>query len=196
MAWQIRSAEFVKSGTKPAHFPPPDRPEIAFGGRSNVGKSSLINALLERKSLVRTSKTPGRTQLINFFNVNDALYIVDLPGYGFARVPDSVKRAWGPMIEGYLAQRPNLHAIVVVMDLRRGVKEDDMHLIKAAPLFGIQPILVFTKADKYGPNARKARRFEIARQLEAPPQELILFSSTKGFGQEELWKRIRGLTGL
>lgn len=196
MAWKIQKAEFVKSGTKLAQFPPSDRPEIAFGGRSNVGKSSLINTLVERKSLVRTSKTPGRTQLINFFNVNDALYIVDLPGYGFARVPDSVKQAWGPMIEGYLARRPNLQGIVIVMDLRRGVEEDDMHLIKAAPLFGIQPILVFTKADKFRPNARKARRLELARQLDASPGELILFSSTKGFGQEELWKRIRGLTGL
>lgn len=191
---KITKAEFETAGTKVAHFPESDRPEIAFGGRSNVGKSSLINTLVGRKKLVKTSKTPGRTQTINFFNINDELYFVDLPGYGFAKVPLKLKEAWGPMIEGYLGNRPNLRAIVILMDLRRGVQEDDFELIMAAPLFGIQPILVFTKADKYGKNAREQRRQEIARDIDADPGELILFSSTKGFGQEQLWKRIQNLT--
>lgn len=196
MSWKIHKAEFVKSAVKPRDFPPPDRPEVAFGGRSNVGKSSLINTMVHRKKLVRTSKRPGRTQTINFFNVNDELYAVDLPGYGYADVPDDVKDSWGPMIEGYLANRPNLRAMVVIMDLRRGVEEDDFELIMAMPHVGIQPIMVFTKADKLGKNARYQRRRELAKDIEADPGELILFSSTKGFGRKKLWKRLRYLAGV
>lgn len=196
MSYHVKTAEFAGAGTKPGHFPLSDRPEVAFGGRSNVGKSSLINALLNRKKLVRTSKTPGRTQTVNFFNINDAFYAVDLPGYGFAKVPESVKASWGPMVQGYLGSREGLKAIVVVMDLRRGVQEDDYELIMAAPHFGIQPILVFTKADKYKPNARKTRRREIAEEIEADENELILFSSTKGMGKELLWEKICTLAGL
>lgn len=196
MAWRINTAEFVTSAVAPEGFPPPDLPEVAFGGRSNVGKSSLINSLVQRKKLVKTSKRPGRTQTINFFNINEALYAVDLPGYGFAKVPDEVKAAWGPMIEGYLANRPNLRAMIVVMDLRRGVQEDDFELIMAAPMFKIQPIMVFTKADKLSRNKRDQRRRELARDIDADPGELILFSSTKGFGRKQLWKRIQYLCGI
>ncbi len=192
----IKKAEFVKSAVYPKDFPRGDRPEVAFGGRSNVGKSSLINSLVQRKKLVKTSKRPGRTQTINFFNVNDELYFVDLPGYGFARVPDEVKDSWGPMIEGYLGSRPNLKAMVVVMDLRRGVEEDDYELIMAAPHFGIQPVLVFTKADKFKKNKRMQRRRELAKDIDANPGELILYSSTKGLGRKELWKRLRYLVGV
>ncbi len=196
MAWKIEKAEFVTSAVEPKGYPPPDRPEVAFGGRSNVGKSSLINDLVGRKKLVKTSKRPGRTQTINFFNINDELYAVDLPGYGFAKVPDDVRDAWGPMIEGYLNHRPNLCAMVVVMDLRRGVEEDDFELIMAAPLFGIQPILVFTKADKFSRNKRQQRRRELARDIDADPGELLLYSSTRGFGRDDLWKRISYLCGV
>ena len=192
---RIHKAEFVTSAVDPEGYPRPDRPEIAFGGRSNVGKSSLINTLLHRKKLVHTSKKPGRTQTINFFNVNDDLYFVDLPGYGFAKVPDEVKDAWGPMIEGYLSVRPNLRAMVVVMDLRRGVEEDDFELIMAAPLFKIQPVLVFTKADKLSKNKRELRRRELAEDIETDPGQLILFSSKDGFGRKKLWKRLTYLTG-
>ncbi len=196
MAWQVKTADFVTSATGPEGFPEGDRPEIAFGGRSNVGKSSLINTLVGRKKLVKTSKRPGRTQLINFFNINDKLYAVDLPGYGFAKVPKEVKDAWGPMIEGYLSNRPSLRALVVVMDLRRGVQEDDWELIMAAPHFGIQPVMVFTKADKFKKNAREQRRRELAKDIEANPGDLILFSSTTGLGRDELWKRLLYLAGL
>lgn len=194
--YKVNKAEFMTAGTRPPHFPPTELPEIAFGGASNVGKSSLINSLVGRTKLVRTSKTPGHTQTINFFNINDEMVFVDLPGYGFAKVPLAVKAAWGPMIEGYLAGRPTLRAIVCVMDLRRGVRDDDMMLIKSAPLFGIQPILVFTKADKYGRNAGLQRRREIARELGCPPQDLLLYSSTKAQGAEALWDRIRQITGV
>jgi GTP-binding protein len=150
----------------------------------------LINALVHRNSLVKVSGTPGRTQLINFFKINDELSLVDLPGYGFAKVPLSVKEKWGAMIEGYLASRETLVAVVVIMDLRRGIQEDDLQLIEALPHFGIQPVLVFTKADKYKRNARKQRRKEIAEEFGVEPSELILASSTKKFGLADVWKRI------
>jgi GTP-binding protein len=193
---QIRKAEFIKSATEPSQFPPPDHPEVAFAGRSNVGKSSLINTLLNRKKLVRVSGKPGHTQLVNFFNINDQLYFVDLPGYGFARVPEEVKDAWGPMIEGYLAARPNLAALVCIMDLRRGVEDDDLQLIEAAPHFGVQPILVFTKADKLSKQKRKQRQLDIANEFGVQAGEIILFSSLKGFGVDRVWRRIEELTGV
>ena len=193
---KLRKVEFVKSATKPSQYPEALHPEIAFAGRSNVGKSSLINALVQRKNLVKVSNTPGRTQLINFFCVNDALSIVDLPGYGFARVPHEVKRHWGPMIEDYLAKRQGLVAVVVIMDLRRGVQDDDLQLIEALPHFGVQPILVFTKADKFKPNAQRQRQLEIAQQLKTTPQELMLTSSLKRTGLEALWTRIQHMTDV
>ncbi len=193
---KITKAEFIKSATAPEHFPPPDKPEVAFAGRSNVGKSSLINTLLNRKKLVKVSGRPGHTQLVNFFNINDELYFVDLPGYGFAKVPQEIKDAWGPMIEGYLANRPNLTAMVCIMDLRRGVQQDDIELIEAAPHFGVQPILVFTKADKLNKQKRKQRRIDIANEFGVHKDDIILFSSLNRTGVDRVWKRIEELTGL
>jgi len=115
----IKSAEFVTSAVKPAQYPPADMPEIAFAGRSNVGKSSLINSLVNRKRLVKISTTPGRTQLVNFFAINRAVTFVDLPGYGYARVPLPIKKTWGPMVETYLKDRENLKGVVLLMDMRR-----------------------------------------------------------------------------
>lgn len=196
MPIHIKTVDFIKSATRPQHFTEPDLPEIAFAGRSNVGKSSLINAMVGRKGLVKVSRTPGRTQLINFFQLNDSLSIVDLPGYGFARVPDGVKRSWGKMIEAYLSQRTSLVAVVVIMDLRRGIQEDDLQLIEALPHYGIQPILVFTKSDKFKNNARATRRREIARKNGMNTNELMLVSSLKRTGLDKLWMRIRNLCGI
>ena len=116
---KIISAVFITSATKPSQYPPARLPEIAFAGRSNVGKSSLINTLVNRKRLVKTSSTPGRTRLINFFEINQQIGFVDLPGYGYARVPESVKKTWGPMIETYLSNRNTLKGVVVILDIRR-----------------------------------------------------------------------------
>ena len=110
-------ARFLLSAFQPRQYPPPDKPEIAFAGRSNVGKSSLINTLVNRRGLARTSSTPGRTQAINFFDVDNRLYFVDLPGYGFARVPMAVKKSWQHMVESYLQGRPNLCAVILILDI-------------------------------------------------------------------------------
>lgn len=193
---KITKAEFIKSATEPSQFPPDDVPEVAFAGRSNVGKSSLINTLLNRKALVKVSGRPGATQLINFFNINDTLNFVDLPGYGFAKVPMDVKRRWQPMIEGYLGNRPNLLAMVCIMDFRRGVQEDDLALIHAAPHFKIQPILVFTKADKLKKQETQRKRAELAKEFGVKPDEILLFSSLKKTGMKPVWRRIEELTGL
>ncbi|MEQ8152100.1 MAG: ribosome biogenesis GTP-binding protein YihA/YsxC, partial [Smithellaceae bacterium] len=125
---KITSAEFVKSAVWPTQYPPATMPEIAFVGRSNVGKSSLINTLVGRKNLAKTSNTPGRTQLINFFVVNEAVSFVDLPGYGFAKVSRALKRDWGEMIEAYLKNRPNLVMVILILDIRRDPSDDDLSL--------------------------------------------------------------------
>ncbi len=116
----------MTSATRSAQYPPVNFPEIAFAGKSNVGKSSLINVLVNRKRLVKTSTTPGRTQLINFFDINASMTFVDLPGYGYAKVPASIQKSWKPMIETYLSERPTLKAVVMIMDIRRIPDEKDL----------------------------------------------------------------------
>lgn len=193
---KILKAEFIKSGTKASHWPDLDWPEIAVAGKSNVGKSSMINCLVERKKLVKTSGTPGHTQTINFFNVNDCLSLVDLPGYGFAKVAKSERATWGAMINGYLSSRPQLLGLVVIMDIRRGVDEDDMQLIHACANLGIQPILVFTKADKFSRNQQFKRRQEISKEIGEAADSLLIFSAKNGQGRDELWDRIQQLTQI
>ncbi len=193
---KIKNSAFIKSAIKPSHYPEWDLPEVAFAGRSNVGKSSLINTLLMRKALVKVSRTPGRTQHINFFTVqlgdDRELSLVDLPGYGFARVPAKIKSEWGTMVDSYLGRRL-LKALVIVMDVRRGMEDDDRQLIEALPHFGVQPILVFTKADKLSRNKAHQRLVEITRDLKISNDDLILFSSHTRKGREKLWERIAEL---
>lgn len=193
---KIKTAEFVTSAAWPRDWPESDLPEIAFAGRSNVGKSSLINTLCERKNLVKTSGKPGHTRTINFFNINDQVMLVDLPGYGYAAVSKTERREWRQMIEAYLADRPNLLGVVCIIDIRRGFEDDDMLLITAAPGFGFQPIIVLTKADKLKTNARANTRRKIASGFGCKPDDLLLFSATKGWGRDELWQRIRELVAI
>lgn len=189
----VKSTEFIKSATKPAHYPEGDLPEIAFAGRSNVGKSSLINVLVNRKALVRTSSTPGRTQLINFFAVNGTFSLVDLPGYGFAKVPLDVKRQWGPMMQTYLSSRNNLRGVVLIIDVRRIPKDEDIQMFQWLRTFGVPPILVVTKCDKVSKNERERNMVAIARELGAERSELCTFSALSREGTESIWARIEAL---
>lgn len=186
---KILSAEFVISAAAPKQFPIDSRPQIAFAGRSNVGKSSIINTLLHRRNLVKASVTPGKTQLINFFVVNEGFYFVDLPGYGFARVPRAVTDAWAPMIEGYLKGAQGLRAVVVLLDARREPDERDQRLIDWLRQYDIPVIYALTKADKLNRReAERAQRDIHARMgMEAP---LLLTSAKAGLGIKELWTEI------
>lgn len=186
----VRSAEFVTSAVEPSQYPPPGRPEIAFAGRSNVGKSSLMNALLGRKALVKTSSTPGRTQTINFFLINDHFSFVDLPGYGYAKVPKAVRKSWGPMVERYLKARQGLCAVVVILDIRRLPSQGDHDLLAWLAHYKIPAIVVLTKADKLKKNKQNQQRNAIARELSADPSLLTPFSATTGLGKRELWAAI------
>jgi GTP-binding protein len=163
---------------------------VAFAGRSNVGKSSLINTLVNRKRLVKTSATPGRTQLINFFSINNRLCLVDLPGYGYAKVPLSVKRTWGPMIETYLKERESLKAVVLIMDARRMPGMEECNFIDWLTYYGRVPILVLTKTDKLSKTKLKQQAQVIGKTLNANPSALILFSAKTRTGRRTVWSAI------
>jgi len=189
----IKTAEFVKSAVKPDQYPIAGLPEIAFGGRSNVGKSSLINTLLNRKQLVKTSATPGRTQLINFFLINETFAFVDLPGYGYAKVPESVRKSWGPMIETYLATRKTLKGVVLIMDLRRIPGLQEIQFIKWLHYYNIPRILTLTKADKLSKTNQMKQKLAIAKALAVAVDDLIVFSAKSRQGQDALWSAIEKL---
>lgn len=188
----VKSAAFVTSAVNPDQYPQAIYPEIAFAGRSNVGKSSLINTLINRKRLVKTSSTPGRTQLINFFTVNDNLFLVDLPGYGYAKVPEAVKRRWGPMIETYLKTRPSLRAVVLILDIRRIPGLEEQNFIDWLIHYGRAPILVLTKADKLSKSRQQKHQRSIAAALGVDAASLILFSAKTRQGQAAVWSAIAG----
>lgn len=185
---RIKSAKFVKSATDPEHYPRDNRPEVAFLGRSNVGKSSLINSLLGVRGLARTSSTPGRTQLINFFLINDQFYFVDLPGYGYARAPTEVRREWGPMIEKYLATRPNLMVSILIVDSRHEPTQLDLLMKEWLQASGKPSIVVATKADKLSSNKLRASLGRASKVFEG--DELIDYSAVTRRGADRLWKRI------
>jgi GTP-binding protein len=186
---KILSAEFVVSAPGPKQFPVDGRPQIAFAGRSNVGKSSIINALLHRKSLVKTSQTPGKTQLINFFVINEAYYFVDLPGYGYAKVPHAVTDAWAPMIEGYLKDSPRLAAVVVLLDIRRTPDERDIRLSEWLRQYDIPAIYALTKSDKLNRQETEKAKRAIMTAMNIP-EPLLLTSAKSGQGIKELWGEI------
>jgi GTP-binding protein len=189
--------KFLKSSFRKDQYPPADRPEIAFAGKSNVGKSSLLNSLLNRKKLARISSTPGRTQSINFFSVGRELYFVDLPGYGFARVPPNIKKSWQIMVENYLKYRTNLKATVVIIDIRRDPSKSDTDLLAWLTHYKIRYFVVLTKADKLSRQKANSRYNIIKKGLsDISVDRPILFSSKTGQGKEELWKYIRNATGI
>lgn len=181
---------FLLSAPKLSALPPADRCEIAFAGRSNAGKSSALNALCEQGSLARTSKTPGRTQAINFF-ANAHLRFADLPGYGFARVPPAVKAEWAALLEGYLAQRETLAGIVLIMDARRPLLEFDRQLIEWGSAYGLAFHLMLTKADKLSRNDQHNALRKTRAAVDGASAQL--FSSTKRIGIDEARAAISAL---
>ncbi len=185
---KITSAEFIKSATADEHFPLANLPEIAFMGRSNVGKSSLLNSLLTRKNLARTSRTPGRTQLINFFLVNNNFRFVDLPGYGFARVPVDIKREWGAMVTNYLANRARLVLSIHIVDLRHEPTRQDLELHEWLVHYEKPVLTVATKSDKLG-SADSQRNLKRVREVFGG--EVLPFSALTGKGREEIWQAIQ-----
>ena len=189
----IKSADFVKSAVKPSHYPPAILPEIAFTGRSNVGKSSLINTLVNRKRLVKTSSTPGRTQLINFFNINNAFSFVDLPGFGYAKVPESIKRTWGPMVETYLTSRKTLKGVVLIMDIRRMPGTQELEFIEWLRYHAIPVILILTKADKLSKSKQMNQHIAVTKSLGIDRDDLILFSAKTRMGKDATWAAIEQL---
>ena len=192
---QIHDARFICSAATPEQYPQAGLPEVAFAGRSNVGKSSLINKLLNRKKLVRTSKTPGCTQLLNFFEVNGRWRFVDFPGYGYAKVPAEERRRWRPMVERYLNGRRTLRGLVLILDVRRLPSPEDLSLWSWLQERGLAVIAVVTKVDKLSRNERAKQISAIAGRLGWGPESLLRFSATSGEGREELWSALEALLG-
>ncbi len=190
----IKFSEFITSAVKPSQYPPGELPEIAFAGRSNVGKSSLINTLINRKRLVKTSSTPGRTQLINFFVINKMYSFVDLPGYGYAKVPAAIRKTWGPMIETYLSTREALKGVVLIMDIRRTPGHEETNFIDWLGSLNIPTLPILTKADKLSKTKQIKQRASIARSLSVDKENLILFSAKSRQGKDAVWDSIKAIT--
>jgi GTP-binding protein len=183
---KIIDARFVKSVYHLPDLPKPLLPEIAFAGRSNVGKSSLINVLLNRRGFAKTSSTPGRTQSINFMEINRVFYFVDLPGYGYANVPLEVRKRWQPLIEGYLAQRGTLRLLVLLCDIRREPQEDEELFSSWLVQHNIPLMVVLTKIDKLKKNSQAASHRHWQNRL-GLNEQIILFSAVTGEGKEKIW---------
>ncbi len=193
----IKSAELETVCGITSVLPVNEHPEVAFAGKSNVGKSSLINALMNRKSLARTSGQPGKTQTINFYNINKELYYVDLPGYGYAKVSASIKEKWGKMIEKYLKTSGQLKAVFLLLDIRHEPSENDKIMYDWVVYQGFQPIIIATKFDKIN-RSQKDKQLKLIRQgLDvAPGTKIIPFSSLSKQGREEIWSCIEEICGM
>ena len=199
-AMDVLDAEFIAGATALPQLPAPTFAEVAFAGRSNVGKSSLINNLVRRKKLVRTSSAPGCTRTINIFRVRlrtdgeeAHLDLVDLPGYGYAQRSKAERKAWGPLIEGFLSERPGLRGAVVIIDIRRGVQDDDKQLLEFLESIGVAPILVATKLDKLPASKRKPAIAKLRNQV---GRSVTPYSSITGDGRDALWKRLLQVSSI
>jgi GTP-binding protein len=183
----IRSLEFLgPMATADGWRPTNELPEIAFAGRSNVGKSSLLNKLVRRKAFARVSGTPGRTREINFFKVNDQFVLADLPGYGYARIAKERKAEWRPLIEGYLSHSPSLRGVVQLLDVRHDPTGDDRQMLDFLAELETPTVVVLTKIDKLKPRAAADRVKEIGETLRLDPDQMISFSAVTGAGRDEL----------
>ncbi len=194
---KIKQTEFVISAVSPSQYPEGDLPEVALAGRSNVGKSSLINKMLLRRNLARTSQQPGKTQTLNYYRINGELIFVDFPGYGYARVSKSEREAWGKMIERYLREREPLKLVLHLVDVRHPPSADDVRMYEWLSHYGIPMVVVATKADKISrsqwPKHLKTIRTSLGMPGHVP---LVLFSSETGQGRDELWSLIAQAAGI
>ena len=185
---KVTHIKFSKSVFNIGDLPKPYMSEIAFSGRSNVGKSSLINTLLGRKGIAKTSTTPGRTQSINFIEINNSFFFVDLPGYGYAKVPVSVKKKWKPLIEGYFKNRPALRLIILIIDARRAPQEDEARFTDWLDMHEIPFIVVLTKIDKVKRNMRQKSLNPWQKFLNM--DDIFPFSAVTGEGKDKIWREI------
>ncbi|UQD52920.1 YihA family ribosome biogenesis GTP-binding protein [Bacillus methanolicus] len=188
---KISSAEIVISAVKPDQYPSEALPEFALAGRSNVGKSSFINKMLNRKNLARTSSKPGKTQTLNFYLINEAFHFVDVPGYGYAKVSKSERAAWGEMIETYFTSREQLKAVILIVDFRHEPTEDDVMMYDFLKHYEIPCIVIATKADKI-PKGKWQKHLKITKEKLNLDQndQIVIFSSETGEGKEKAWSII------
>jgi len=185
------SVEFIKSAAQPSDFPPPELPEVAAVGRSNVGKSSLLNRMTGAKRMAFVSKTPGRTQLINFFRVEERFYLVDLPGYGFARVPVAVRRRWEALVSEYLFERSELRLVLLLVDARREPMANDQQVLELLNNSGMSYALIATKSDKLSRAAMAKQRARLHSAFVANGEiPFITFSAVTGEGRKQIWNVI------
>ncbi|ANU16917.1 YihA family ribosome biogenesis GTP-binding protein [Planococcus maritimus] len=188
---KVHNVELVISAVRPAQYPETELPEFALAGRSNVGKSSFINKLIGRKSMARISSKPGKTQTLNFYKIEEDLFFVDVPGYGYAKVSKSEREAWGKMIETYITSREQLRAVIQIVDLRHPPSKDDQMMYDFMKHYDIPCIIIATKADKI-PKGKWDKHKKIVREgLDMEKGDpLIVFSSETGLGQEAAWEEI------
>jgi GTP-binding protein len=187
---EIRSVSFHRAAYKPDDFPRDGRPQFAMVGRSNVGKSSLINAVLNRKAVARVSQTPGKTQAVHFYLINERFYIVDLPGYGYAKVPKNIKLSWGELVRGYLDSADSLQLIFLLLDVRRVPTPDDLEMHDWTREAGIDERIVLTKSDKLSNHQLLQSRKAVADELELDPQHLIPASAVTKNGIDAVRREI------
>lgn len=192
----IKTVSFVKSAVKPSQYPEYDFPEIAFAGRSNVGKSSLINALMNRKDMVKTSAKPGCTQLINFFLINEDLSFVDLPGYGYAKVSKEIRSQWQPMINRYLSERRNLMGLILLIDIRRDPEKEEFDMVNWLEDHDLPYLLILTKSDKLSKTQQQKRFASICSQVDRDKDSIILFSAKTKLGRDTILDEISNLLDL
>jgi GTP-binding protein len=193
MPFKIKTAVYLKSVPDLKQLPKSHLPEIAFAGRSNVGKSSALNRLVNVKALAKTSSTPGKTRLINFFLINDNLYFVDLPGYGYAKTSKSLKDSWGKLVENYLKEREALKGTVLLIDSRRGILEPDLQLLEWLNFYGKERLIVLTKTDKLNRSELLSCVKQTSETLSVDSDSLVLFSAKTGEGKDRILRWIEGV---
>ncbi|MEH6989149.1 ribosome biogenesis GTP-binding protein YihA/YsxC [Cytobacillus firmus] len=189
---KVTSSEIVISAVKPDQYPESHLPEFALAGRSNVGKSSFINKMLNRRGLARISSKPGKTQTLNFYLINEILHFVDVPGYGYAKVSKKEREAWGKMIETYLTNREQLKAVVLIVDLRHPPTSDDVMMYNFLKHYEIPCVVIATKADKI-PKSKWQKHMKITKEtLDIDPNDqIIMFSSETGYGKDQAWSALK-----